>query len=253
MNKNLRILIVDDDRRMAKTLMDIFKIKGYESEAVYSGAEALEKIKQDRFDCVLTDIKMPGMNGVELHRAIKAVEPDLPVVLMTAYSTDELVEESLQEGAIAVLPKPLDINLLLSFFGAVRRETSIVIVDDDLMFCKTMGDILSARGFAVIRVTDPHNLEENLKSDHQIVLLDMKLNGVSGLDILRELRKKYPHLPVLLVTGYREEMLPAIEMSLEIGAYTCLYKPLQIEQLIQVLNEIKHQELGRILGQRENR
>ncbi len=250
MSERLRILVVDDDRRMAKTLVNIFQVKGYEVEAAHSGPEALEKVAGGRFDCVLTDIKMPEMNGVELYRALKARQPDLPVVLMTAYSTDRLVNEGLEEGAVAVLTKPLDINALLSFFSSLGRERSIIIVDDDPKFARTLGDILRARSFAVTQVTDPYGVVERLEADGQTVLLDMKLNDISGLEVLRQIRARYPRLPVVLVTGYREEMGPAIEAALKIGAYTCLYKPFQIEGLLQVVAEIRRQELGRTLGQR---
>jgi len=207
-------------------------------------------MREDHFDCVLTDIKMPEVNGVELYRAIKALRPDLPLVFMTAYSTDRFVKEGLEEGAIATLTKPLDINLLLSFFSSLRKERSIVIVDDDPQFCKTLGDILRARGFAVTQITDPHNVVGRVKPDGQVVLLDMKLNDVSGLEVLEEIRERYPRLPVVLVTGYRQEMGRAIEAALKIGAYTCLYKPFQIEELLQLVTEIRRQEQGRILGQR---
>ena len=122
MRKKIRILVVDDDLRMVKTLVDILKVKGYEAEGTNSGYEAQEKLAEKNFDCVLADIKMPQMNGVELYRAIKAIQPDLPVVLMTAYFTDKLVEEGLEEGAIASLVKPLDINLFARFllFSAKR-------------------------------------------------------------------------------------------------------------------------------------
>ena len=122
MKDQLRILIVDDDRRMARTLTDILKVKGYEAEMAHSGPEALEKVEKGHFDCILSDIKMPEVNGVELYRAIKEIDADLPVVLMTAYSHDKLVNEGLKEGAIAVMTKPLDINALLSFFSALRKE-----------------------------------------------------------------------------------------------------------------------------------
>ena len=141
MSENLNILIVDDDRRMAKTLVDIIKIKGFETESAHSGSEAMDKVKEGHFDCVITDIKMPEMNGVDLYKMIKQAQPDIPVVLMTAYSTDKLVKEGLEEGAIAALSKPLDIEALLNFFSMLRKERSIVIVDDDPMFCKTLGDI----------------------------------------------------------------------------------------------------------------
>lgn len=248
MNEKLSILVVDDDRMMARTIMDILKVKGYQTEAAHSGPQALEKMASTSFDCVLTDIKMPEVNGVELYRAIKTRRPDLPVVLMTAYSTDRLVEEGLEEGAIAALTKPLDINCLLCFFSSLRKERSIAIVDDDPQFCKTLGDVLRMRGFAVTQVSDPHSVVERLGADGQVVLLDMRLNNISGLGILREIREQHPHLPVVLVTGYREEMASAIEAALKIGAYTCLHKPLEIEHLLQLLAEIRRQELSRVLG-----
>jgi len=249
MKERLRILIVDDDKRMAKTFVDILTVKGYEVEAAYSGHEALDMLKKVSFNCVLTDIKMPGMNGVELYRAIKETRPDLPVVMMTAYSADRLVKEGLEQGAIATLTKPLDINALLSFFSTLRKERSIVIVDDDPQFSKFLGDILRRRSFRVTELTDPSDLEDMLRQDVQVVLLDIKLDGVTGLDVLKEIRKQYPHLPVIMVTGYQKEMAPAIEACLKIGAYTCLYKPFEIEELLKILTEIRDQKLGRILGQ----
>ena len=244
----LRILVVDDDRRMAKTLVNIFQVKGYQAEATHSGPEALEKVAEGSFDCVLTDIKMPEMSGLELYRAIKARRPDLTVVLMTAYSTDKLVNEGLEEGAVAALTKPLDINLLLSFFSSLGRQRSIVIVDDDPNFASTLGDILQARGFAVTKVTDPHDVVERVRSNGQTVLLDMKLNDIGGLEVLKEIRAQHPRLPVVLVTGYREEMAQAIEVALKINAYACLYKPFQIEELLQLLTEVRRQELRRALA-----
>lgn len=248
MSEALHILVVDDDLMMARTLVDILRVKGYRAEAAHSGAEALERVEQGPFDCVLSDVKMPKVNGVELYRAIKARRPDLAVVLMTAYSADKLVQEGLEEGIVACLTKPLDINLLLGFFSYLCRERSIVIVDDDPVFCKTLGDILRARGFAVTKVTDHRRVVERLEAEGQVVLLDMKLNGINGLQVLQEIRERYSRLPVILVTGYQEEMAAAIAAALKLGAYTCFYKPLQIEALLHVLTQIQHQELGRALG-----
>ena len=248
MSEKLNILIVDDDHRMAKTLADILKVKGFEAEVAHDGLEALKKIKEHHFDSVLTDIKMPQMNGVDFYKAIKNIQPELPVLLMTAYTSDALVREGLEVGAIAVLNKPLDINLLLSFFSSLKKEHSIVIVDDDPQFCKTLGDILCSRNFAVTKVSNPHRVMKVLNPDGQIVLLDMKLNSINGLEVLKEIRAQYPHLPVILVTGYREEMTSAIKTSLEFSFYTCLYKPLQIKKLLQVLTQIYHRELAKVLN-----
>jgi len=112
-----------------------------------------------------------------------------------------------------------------------------------------LGDVLRARGFKVRQVTDPHDIAEALSLAGQMVLLDMKLSSINGLHVLEEVRQRYPRLPVVLVTGYREETAQAIEAAVKISAYTCLYKPVEIDGLLQVLAEVRQRELSRILGQ----
>ncbi len=247
MSAEFRILVVDDDHWTAQTIVDILKFKGYQAEAAYSGAEALETVTRHQFRCVLTDIRMPELDGVQLFRALKAMDVHLPVVFMTAYATDRVVEQGLEEGALGILTKPLDIDLLLKLFSQLRKERSIVIVDDDRQFCETLAAVLDGLGYAVTTVTQPHSLVSALSAETQIVLLDMKLNSTNGLEVLKEIRTRYPKLPVILVTGYREEMASAIEEALKMNAHTCLYKPLQIEELQSVLAELRRQQMAKLL------
>ena len=115
--KTWHILVVDDDLNISRILTTILKFNGYQVEIAHSGCEALKKLEKECFDCVLSDIKMPGGDGIELNRAIQARWPELPVVLMTAYSEDSLTQHALEDGAIAVLSKTLDINILLDLFS----------------------------------------------------------------------------------------------------------------------------------------
>jgi DNA-binding NtrC family response regulator len=246
--KTLNVLIVDDDRRMANTLSDILNVKGYSTEVAYSGRGAITKVESGSFDFILTDVKMPDIDGVKFYKTIKVRKPDIPVVLMTAYSTDSLVKEGLDAGVIATLTKPLDINAILSFLSMLKKENTVVIVDDDLKFTKTLAGILKNRGFKVIEVTDISNLDDNLVQNNKIVLLDMKLGNVNGLDVLKNIKNKHPDMPVILITGYRKEMSQSIKKALDIKAYTCLYKPFQVEKLLEVLVEVKKKELGMLLG-----
>lgn len=108
------ILIVDDAPFVPLTLSKIIQLKGYSTETALSGSEALEKFKAGNIACVLTDIKMYGMNGIELLRALKKIQPDIPVILMTAYSRDDLVLEGMKAGAHSSMIKPLDIDNLLA-------------------------------------------------------------------------------------------------------------------------------------------
>src|SRR5512143_211153 len=99
----MKILVVDDDRRIVKTTCDILKIKGHEAIEAYSGEEGVEKVRASVPDCVLMDIKMPGINGVEALKQMKKIAPALPVILVSAYATDDLMEEADRSGAYAVL------------------------------------------------------------------------------------------------------------------------------------------------------
>lgn len=247
MNPKYRILIVDDDKRMTRTLADILNMAGYEAVEASSGPQALELVRTQPFDCVLTDVRMPEMDGVEFHHQLRQFQPGLPVVLMTAYAADEIIRKGLEEGVVGVLNKPLDISQLLAFFGSLIKHRTIAIVDDDPMFCKTLSDILSQRGFKVTLVTNPHADVELMAAESQVVLLDMKLNNINGLDVLRNIRNRYSSLPVVLITGYRQEMAETIRAALEINAYTCLYKPLAIPELLETLSRIQLERLRYML------
>ena len=115
------ILVVDDHPSMTQTLTDILSVKGFEVHAAYSGAEALEILQEHPVHILLTDVRMPDMNGVELCRAARKTQPNLIVMLMTAYAADDIIEKGFSEGIKTVLTKPLDINLLLSIFSAYKQ------------------------------------------------------------------------------------------------------------------------------------
>jgi two-component system, NtrC family, response regulator HydG len=246
----MKILIVDDDRRMVKTIFDILTVKGYEPVAAYTGEEALLKIESEKPECVLMDIKMPGINGVEALKKINDLSPDLPVILMSAYATEEQIEDARQHGAYTVLNKPIDIQIVLSFLTLLRKEESILIVDDDPNFCKTIKDILKTRSYKVITEPDPDKVLDHMEQTYMLtVLLDLKLGDQDGVEILKTIRAKYPSKPVVLVTGLREDMTPSVEKGLKIGAYTCFYKPFEVESLIDTIKEISRKKLQAFLGE----
>jgi CheY-like chemotaxis protein len=112
-NSSPSVLVVDDDTSMTFTLSRILEFKGYLPQIAHSGTEALERLAHTNCDCVLSDIRMPNTDGVEFCREVHSRHPNLPVVLMTAYAEDEMIERALAEGAIEVLTKPLDIDALL--------------------------------------------------------------------------------------------------------------------------------------------
>jgi DNA-binding NtrC family response regulator len=102
-----RLLIVDDEPDMLKLLGMIIREKTpYEAVTTNNPLEALEFAKKGDFDLVITDLKMPGLDGVELLEAVKKVDEDIPVIIMTAYGTVESAMETMQKGGFDFITKP---------------------------------------------------------------------------------------------------------------------------------------------------
>ena len=104
------VLIVDDEPDICEMLAKILSGEGYVMNTTNNGKEAVKKVMDGCADIVLLDIVMPGQNGIETLRQIKAVQPDLPVVMITAFGTLTTVQEALEFGAFDYITKPFDIE-----------------------------------------------------------------------------------------------------------------------------------------------
>lgn len=99
------ILVVDDSPTQRRQLQMVLENEGYRVKAVETGKEALEQIASDPPSVVVTDLQMPGMNGLELVAAVKANAPTIPVILTTSQGSEEIAAEALQKGAASYVPK----------------------------------------------------------------------------------------------------------------------------------------------------
>jgi len=104
--QSVRILVVDDERSMREFLEILLKREGYEVEAAPNGLKAVELFEVRPFDVVLTDLKMPGMTGLELLERVKRLRPQTEVIVFTAYQTIETAIEAMQKGAFHYVSKP---------------------------------------------------------------------------------------------------------------------------------------------------
>ncbi len=133
-SKRSRILVVDDNLEMATTIADGLADRGYDAVPVASGTEAIERLSStsDRFDAIVTDLRMPKVDGLELLAASRRLDPDRPVIVMTAYSAIDTAVESIRQGAYHYLTKPFKQDELAIFLGRalddvrVRREAVVL-------------------------------------------------------------------------------------------------------------------------------
>ena len=103
-----RILIVDDEAVVRESLAEWFATEDYETRGVCCGREALEVVEKDEWDLALIDLKMPAMDGIELQRRLKQIDPDLIAIIMTGFATIDTAVHALKQGAYDYLTKPVD-------------------------------------------------------------------------------------------------------------------------------------------------
>ncbi|MCJ7803865.1 MAG: sigma-54 dependent transcriptional regulator [Desulfobacterales bacterium] len=125
--ESMKILVVDDEaliRDMIKR--GLSQMGGFSVEVAQSGPEAIEKMEKDVFDLVLTDLKMPEMDGLELLKTIKGTRPEIMVIMMTAHGSIETAVEAMKIGADDYITKPIDFNDLLLHISKVQKESLLL-------------------------------------------------------------------------------------------------------------------------------
>ncbi len=119
-----RVLIVDDEKNIRFTLPLALEPLGLETDTACDGEEALTKLEVKEFDLILLDLKMPGMDGIELLRRIRRIRPDIPVIMITAYGTIQNSVEAMKIGAADFIPKPFSPERILDLVSRVLDRST---------------------------------------------------------------------------------------------------------------------------------
>jgi DNA-binding NtrC family response regulator len=127
------ILLVDDDKLLVHALSRVLVAAGVAVESCADGASAIERIAAGRFDVVVSDIGLPGMSGIELLRAIRDVDDDLPVVLITGAPAKDAATEAVESGALKYLVKPFKSDELLEAVVEASRLYRLVCAKRDAL------------------------------------------------------------------------------------------------------------------------
>jgi len=194
---------------------------------------------------------MPGINGVESFLKMKAQNPDVRVILVTAYSLDDLISRAQAEGVLAILPKPLDMPKLLKTIATVLQNNKggcILLADDDPDFCGSLSDVLEEAGYNVTTTCDSNQVPRIAASKRiDILLLDMQFPPHNGLEIYRQIKRIQPEIITIIVTGHAAEMDTQINQALDESVYTFLTKPLEMKKLFKIIQEVLYsKECGEI-------
>ncbi len=248
MNKST-ILVVEDDADLRGALCDTLELAGYEVSSTDQGQGALDKMANEQFGLLLTDLQMKPMNGHTLLKKVKQLTPDLPVLLMTAYGTVQGAVEAMHEGASDYLIKPFEADDLLDRVQRYIRTTSIS--DDMIAVDKSSRDLLTLSR----RVAD---------ADATVLISGESGTGKEVLARFlhqNSIRKEGPFVAINCA-AIPENMLEATLFGYEKGAFTGAVQAYagKFEQANQgtiLLDEISEMDLGlqakllRVLQERE--
>ncbi len=232
------VLIVEDEANMRMTLTDILRDEGYEVSAAACGEEAVEMCSKRGYDVVLMDVRMPGMDGVEAFRRIRNHAPGIRVIMMSAYSVDELKEAALDEGAIAFLAKPLDVEQLIKLIGEVK-DTVILVVENEDATASALHDSLKAHGYRTTLARRPHDaLELAAQIRFDLVFIDAELPSMSGLELYLAIKKITPSALAIMISGMEEEFEAIAKEAVRRTAYTFVRKPLDLDHVLELLRRM---------------
>lgn len=126
MKTNPKILLVEDDTNIATGLQKVMRANGYDITALNRGDTGLERALAEAFDVVVTDLKLPGLDGLELVRKLHEAKPKLPIILITAHGTTEVAIEATKWGAFDYVPKPFEVDELLDLTAKALESSRLM-------------------------------------------------------------------------------------------------------------------------------
>lgn len=266
-----KVLIVDDDQNHVQLLKKRLEANGYHTITASDGIDGLNQAVHQRPDLIITDVLLPRMNGFQMVENLKS-SPEtnsIPVIMMSAvYVTDEDMARGFELGAETyvskadlALRKPLQEEMLLEAAAALTQRAKVgapaipprvLVVDDDSDTVRLITKRLQPEGYQLDIAHDGEEaLQKALSTPVDLVLLDVKLPGMDGLEVLSRIKERHPELAVVMMTAYGSERVAA--EALKRGADDYLIKPLDNNEPVPSVrqnleNNRRRQEVDKAAG-----
>ena len=251
------ILVVDDERLICDLLRSVLAGHGHEVLMAMNGREGLELFKKHRPRFTLLDLRMPEMNGIEVLKQIRAIDPQAAVLILTAWGSDALEQQARQLGVVDFLSKGLSLDVLVDAMERTLQQTAqaaspaqaaapggapraapvaagdgdfILVVDDEPQIRDLLKRFLTLRGYKVRVASDGQQALTMVEQQApQLIVLDVYMPGINGVEVLRQLRRRKFTGGVILLTGSQDDKL--LQEALDLGSVDVMGKPVDLERL----------------------
>ena len=236
MNTSGSILIVDDDPDIRFNFADILTELGYRISTAADGQTALEQVREQHFDVVLLDYKMPGMDGATLYNEIKKLRPSIVAIMVTAWAGSDGAQRALSAGTWEVLRKPVNIPVLLEKLRQAINAPIILVVDDDEDFCQSLWEVLNHHRYRVVLAhSEGEGVRQAGESDCQVAIVDLRLGQGDGRNVLHRLHASCPEAKTILVTGHLQKAALFEQQRESYPFHAFCSKPIDVNRLLELI------------------
>jgi FixJ family two-component response regulator len=249
--KNL-ISVIDDDESVRRTTTRLIESFGFRGAAFESAENFLDSGHLNDTSCLIVDVQMPGMNGLQLQGQLAAAGCSIPIIFITAHNDKESRRRAMQAGAIAFLGKPFSdeqllqgIRLALHDFGDEPGAAGnfISIIDDDEAIRRTTTRLIESFGFRTAAFESAEMfLTSGQLHDTSCLIVDVRMPGMNGLQLQSQLAAADCRIPIIFITAYEDK--ESHRLAMQAGAVAFLAKPFADEQLLQWIRSALAQEKG---------
>ena len=237
------ILVVEDDPAVRLLVEEILGSIGYHVVSAEDGPSALRVSGQHRgeIDLLLTDVVLPKMGGKEVASRLTAVRPGLKVLFMSGYTGLSAAQHGTLDADVNFLPKPFSPDALcekvrevLTSRSAIRR---VLVVDDEPAIRELLVEILNSSGFETFTAPDGRNARERIRENPvDLIITDLAMEGEEGIELIRALRKEYPQVRIIAISGtFGADILTAARA---LGADATLTKPVSQATLLHSIEAL---------------
>ena len=295
----IKLLLVDDEEDYVKTMAERMEMRDVGSRVALCGEEALQMVEEDAPDVMVLDLRMPGINGMEVLERVKQEHPHVQVIILTGHGSEKEEQEARRLGAFEYLQKPADTSQLLTtvrsawskgiqFLKDSRDEfertmtaaalaegglpemaaqgeqapsqagtsakpepdpsdrsgqaLKVLFVDDEEDFVRTMAERMEMRELGGDVALSGQQALEMLENDvPDVMVLDLRMPGIDGMEVLRRVKKTFPQIEVIIMTGHGSDKDE--EEARRLGAFEYLRKPVDIDHLMETVRDAGHARL----------
>lgn len=238
MARQLSILVVDDDQDNAYSLAELFELEGHSATVVHSGEDAIAAYAAGHFDVAFMDVMMPGKNGVESFLEIKRMCPDARVYMMTGYSVEQLLRQAMDNGALGVMSKPVDVDKVMHALAEIGDNGIVVVAEDDPSFGAQLQQMINSAGRPCSLVRDGETALSCALGAGDVLIFDLHAPLIDGVGIYAQLKTEGRAAPTIIITPGGPEYHDTVEAIRDVAVTGVLNKPFDPLALLNRLDQL---------------